>query len=52
MALSQTQIAEFQTLYRKHFGENISVQEAQERGVAMVELVQFVLTKSDENYDQ
>lgn len=52
MDLSQTQIAEFQTLYRKHFGEDISVQEAQERGVTLVELVQFVLTKPGRTYEQ
>lgn len=52
MDLNQTQIAEFQTLYHKHFGESISLQEAEEKGKAVIELVQFVLTKSDENYDQ
>lgn len=52
MELSQAQIAEFQTLYRKHFGEDISVQEAQERGTEMVELVQFVLTKPTQTYEK
>jgi hypothetical protein len=40
--LSEKRIAEFQALYKKHFGEDLSKEEAYEKGVRLIRMVQLV----------
>jgi hypothetical protein len=46
MQLADEHIAEFQMLYRKHFGQDISTEEALEKGLRLIRLIEVVL-KSD-----
>ena len=41
--LTDEHIAEFQMLYRKHFGEDISKDKALEKGLRLVRLMEIVL---------
>ena len=50
MQLSDKKITEFQELYLKHFGEEISREKAHEKGIKLVRLVELVykpMTKAD-----
>jgi hypothetical protein len=40
--LSEKRIAEFQALYKRHFGEDLSKEEAYEKGVRLIRMVQLV----------
>lgn len=40
--LSDDQISKFQALYKKHFGEEISRDEAYEQGVKLIRLIELV----------
>jgi hypothetical protein len=42
MRLADEHIAEFQMLYRKHFGKDISKDEALEKGLRLVRLIEVV----------
>lgn len=42
MDLSDAQIAEFQLLYKKYFGEDIPREQAMEKGERLIRLVQIV----------
>lgn len=42
MDLSDVQIAEFQLLYKNHFGKDISKEQALEKGEKLIRLVQIV----------
>jgi hypothetical protein len=42
MELTDEHIAEFQMLYRKHFGKDISKDEALEKGVRLVRLMEII----------
>lgn len=42
MQLTNEQIAEFQELYRKHFSEEISHEQAHEEGIKLVRLMQLI----------
>lgn len=42
MQLTDEHIAEFQMLYRKHFGKDISKNEALEKGLRLVRLIEVV----------
>ena len=42
MVLSDTDIAKFQELYKKHFGINISREEALDQGMKLLRLVSIV----------
>ena len=42
MQLTDEHIAEFQMLYRKHFGKDISKDEALEKGLRLVRLIEVV----------
>ena len=42
MQLADEHLAEFQTLYRKHFGKDISKDEALEKGLRLVRLIEVV----------
>lgn len=43
MHLSDEHITEFQVLYRKHFGTDISKADAMEKGIRLVRLMEIVL---------
>ena len=50
MHLTEDDITQFQTLYQKHFGEEISRERAHEEGIKLVRLMQLILkpmTKAD-----
>ena len=42
MRLADENIAEFQMLYRKHFGKDISKDEALEKGLRLIRLMELV----------
>jgi len=42
MVIADEHIAEFQMLYRKHFGKDISKNEALEKGLRLVRLIEVV----------
>lgn len=42
MVLTDEQVASFQSLYKKNFGEEISKEEAYAQGVKLIQLVQAV----------
>jgi hypothetical protein len=44
--LSDKSIEEFQQLYKKHFGKEISKQEAMEQGLKLIQLMKAVLKPS------
>lgn len=46
MILTDEQISEFQTLYRKNFGVEISRNEALEKGLRLIRLLEVVLKKN------
>lgn len=37
--LTEDQITQFQEIYRKHFGKNVSKEEAQDKGIKLVNLM-------------
>ena len=52
MQLSEIQITDFQKLYKKHFGKDISKKEALEKGLSVLAIVRQVVTvpiKKDDN---
>ncbi len=42
MHLSDEHISQFQSLYKEHFGEEISKEDAYEQGVQLLRLVQLI----------
>jgi len=42
MKLTDEQITQFQTLYKKHFGADISKEQAHEEGIKLVRLMQLI----------
>jgi hypothetical protein len=42
MALSDKQVKDFQEIYKKRFGKEISVQEAYEKGIMLVRLLAVI----------
>ncbi len=44
MQLSEKNISDFQKLYKKHFGEDISKKEALEKGLCVLEIVRQMVT--------
>ena len=40
--LSDKQVEEFQKLYKKHFGKDISKQEALESGIKLISLIKLI----------
>lgn len=42
MPLTEPQIEKFQELYRQHFGEEISEDDAREKGERLVELIRLI----------
>ena len=40
--LSNKQVTEFQTLYQKHFGKKISKDEACDKGIRLINLIQII----------
>ena len=44
--LTDREIEEYQKLYKKEFGENISKQQALEDGIKLVNLIQILLKNS------
>lgn len=42
MHLTEEDITQFQTLYKKHFGEDISRERAHEEGIKLVRLMQLI----------
>lgn len=49
MVLSDENIKEFQTLYREHFGAEISVEDARENGTKLVHLISLLYRPTDQN---
>jgi len=47
--LSDEQIKQFQMLYKKHFGKEISREEAYEKGAKLVRLVELIYKPMTEN---
>ena len=50
MHLTEEDITKFQRLYKKHFGEEISREQAHEEGIKLVRLMQLIykpMTKAD-----
>ena len=50
MYLTDDEVLQFQTIYRKSFGKEISREEALERGIKLVRLVEIIykpMTKAD-----
>ena len=47
--LSDDQIIKFQALYKKHFGEEITREEAYEQGAKLIRLVRLVYKPMTEN---
>lgn len=43
MKITEKQIESFQTLYKKHFGEEITKEEALNRGLKIIRLIEIVL---------
>ncbi len=43
MQLSEKHISDFQKLYKKHFGEDISKKEALEKGLSVLKIVRRVI---------
>jgi hypothetical protein len=43
MKISEEQVSKFQLVYEKHFGENISKEEALTKGIRIVRLVEIIL---------
>jgi len=48
MHLTDENIAEFQALYKKHYGQDISKEEALARGLRLIRLMEVVLKQSAE----
>ena len=46
MKLTDEHIAEFQMLYKKHFGKDLSKEEALKKGIQLVRLLEAVLKNS------
>ncbi len=46
MIIADEHIAEFQMLYKRHFGADISKEEALEKGLRLVRLIEVVLKQS------
>jgi hypothetical protein len=49
MILSEEYITKFQTLYKDHFGEEIGREEAYEKGVKLIRLIEIVYQPMTEN---
>ena len=49
MVLSDENIREFQTLYKEHFGEEISVEDARESGSKLLRLISLLYRPADQN---
>ena len=50
MHLTEEDITQFQAIYQKHFGEDISRERAHEEGIKLVRLMQLIykpMTKAD-----
>ena len=50
MHLTHEDITKFQSLYKKHFGEDFSYEQAHEEGIKLVRLMQLIykpMTKED-----
>ena len=50
MQLTEEQITQFQKLYKKHFGEDISKEQAHEEGIKLKHLMQLIykpMTKAE-----
>ena len=47
--LSNKQIAKFQTLYKKRFSKEISREEAYEKGVKLIRLIELIYKPMTEN---
>ena len=45
--LTNKQVTEFQTLYQKHFGKKISKDEACDKGIRLINLVQTICNPND-----
>ena len=52
MQLSDKQITDFQKLYREHFGEQISKEEAREKGLGLIRLIELVYKPDELNDDE
>lgn len=50
--LTDAQTTEFQRLYQKHFGREISREEAYERGVKLVRLFELFFSFSESKFGQ
>lgn len=44
MQLSEKHISDFQKLYKKHFGEDLSKKEALEKGLCVLKIVRQMVT--------
>lgn len=49
MQLSSEQISQFQLLYKKRFGEEISREDAIEKGMKLVNLIELTYKPTNEN---
>ncbi|MFH0795986.1 MAG: hypothetical protein V2A65_02900 [Candidatus Omnitrophota bacterium] len=47
--LSETQVKEFQNLYKQRFGRDISREEAYEKGVSLIRLIKILAKPKTEN---
>ena len=47
MALSDENIKEFQTLYKEHFGKEISKEDARENGIKLLRLISIIYRPKD-----
>ncbi len=47
--LSDEQITKFQTLYKSHFGKEIGREEAHEKGMKLIRLIQIIWKPMTEN---
>jgi hypothetical protein len=52
MQLTDDHLTEFQMLYRKHFGVDLTKEEALEKGLRLIRLMEVVLKESAKNFPQ
>ena len=50
--LDEEQVREFQGLYKKHYGIDLSVEEAQEKGVHLLRFMTVVIENYDTFFDE
>jgi len=51
--LTENQTTQFQEIYRKHFGKNVSKEEAQDKGIKLVNLMRVVYSPlSKEKFEE